>query len=167
MGFLTHPALRTSGTAADQSGNYGTLDHLKALAWVRNNIAAFGGDPDQVVIGGQFAGGHNVMNLVVSPLGADLFRGAVVLSAGMNPFTVTQADTMTGTTIKGLLIRDGLATETPQPPRILPACRMSRSKTYLRGKPPSRSCAREGMAPAPTERAPCLPTRPFGTAQHS
>lgn len=134
MGFLTHPALRTSGTAADISGNYGTLDHLKALAWVQNNITAFGGDPDKVVIGGQSAGGHNVMNLVVSPLGADLFRGAVVLSAGMTPLTVTAADTMTNTTIKGLLIRDGLATDNASATTYLAGMSNEDIENYLRGK---------------------------------
>jgi para-nitrobenzyl esterase len=134
LGFLTHPALRTSGTVQDQSGNYGTLDHLKALNWVKNNIAAFGGDPTKVVVGGQSAGAHNTMNLIVSPLAAGLFRGAFPESAAMAPYTVAAADTMTNTTIKGLLIRDGLATDAASATTYLNGMTNAQIETYLRSK---------------------------------
>lgn len=134
LGFLTHPSLRTSGTDEDKSGNYGTLDNLKALAWVKNNIAAFGGDPTKVIIGGQSAGAHNVMNLIVSPKGAGLFRGAMAQSAAIDPFTVTAADTMTNTTIKGLLIRDGLATDAASATTYLNGMTNAQIETYLRSK---------------------------------
>src|SRR5450759_2028942 len=103
MGFLTHPALRTSGTDSDKSGNYGILDIQKALGWVQNNIAAFGGDPTKVVVGGQSAGAHDIMNLLTSPQAAN-FRGAFVQSVpgpGVMPLsTVAAADTWTNTKIK-------------------------------------------------------------------
>jgi len=54
MGWFSHPALRSGerGAELDDSGNYGTLDMIKALSWVRDNIEAFGGDPERVTIGG-------------------------------------------------------------------------------------------------------------------
>ena len=134
LGFLTHPSLRTSGTDEDKSGNYGTLDHLKALTWVKNNIAAFGGDPNKVIIGGQSAGAHNTMNLIVSPKGAGLFRGAMVQSAAMDPYTVTAADTMTNTTINGLLIRDGLATDVASANTYRASMTNAQIETFLRSK---------------------------------
>jgi para-nitrobenzyl esterase len=134
LGFLTHPSLRTSGTDEDKSGDYGTLDHIKALTWVKNNIAAFGGDPTKVIVGGQSAGAHNTMNLIVSPKGAGLFRGAFVQSAAMDPYTVTAADAMTNTTIKGLLIRDGLATDAASATTYLNSMTNAQIESYLRAK---------------------------------
>jgi para-nitrobenzyl esterase len=134
LGFLTHPALRTSGTDEDKSGNYGTLDHVKALTWVKNNIAFFGGDPTKVIVGGESAGAHNTMNLIVSPKGAGLFRGAFMESAAMDPFTVAAADTMTNTTIQGLLIRDGLATNAASATTYLNGMTNAQIETYLRSK---------------------------------
>ena len=134
LGFLTHPSLRTSGTDEDKSGNYGTLDHVKALTWVKNNITAFGGDPTKVIVGGQSAGAHNTMNLVVSAKGAGLFRGAMAQSAAMDPYTVAAADAMTNTTIKGLLIRDGLATDATSAAAYLATMTNAQIETYLRSK---------------------------------
>ena len=69
MGWLSHEALaNTSVNPEDASGNFGTLDLIEALRWVQTNIAAFGGDADNVTIFGESAGGHNVMSLMVSPL---------------------------------------------------------------------------------------------------
>ncbi|RJQ68361.1 MAG: hypothetical protein C4519_23270 [Desulfobacteraceae bacterium] len=81
LGWLSHPALRT-GDAFDNSGNFGTLDNIKALQWVRDNIAGFGGDPANVTIGGQSAGASNVAKLLISPLAAGLFHKAVLQSLG-------------------------------------------------------------------------------------
>ncbi|MCX8025677.1 MAG: carboxylesterase family protein, partial [Thermanaerothrix sp.] len=111
MGFLTHPALRTTGTDEDKSGNYGTLDQIKALNWIKNNIANFGGDPNKVVVGGQSAGAHNTMNLIISPLAQGLFRGAVVMSAAMPLVSVNDADIRTTNTLKKLIIEDKLAAD--------------------------------------------------------
>lgn len=79
FGFLAHPWLTAE---AGTSGNYGVLDQLAALAWVRENIAAFGGDPGSVTIFGQSAGALSVQTLVSSPLAAGLAHRAVIQSAG-------------------------------------------------------------------------------------
>ena len=79
LGFLVAPWL-TSESPHHVSGNYGQLDQLAALRWVHQNIAAFGGDPSRVTIGGQSSGALDVCNLMASPLGAGLFQQAVLES---------------------------------------------------------------------------------------
>jgi para-nitrobenzyl esterase len=81
MGFFAHPAL-TAESNRKVSGNYGMLDQIAALEWVRDNIASFGGDSDQVTVFGQSAGGVNVGTLIASPLAKGLFRRAIIQSGG-------------------------------------------------------------------------------------
>jgi para-nitrobenzyl esterase len=84
LGFLATPALsRESGHAA--SGDYGLLDMIAALRWVRGNIAAFGGDPRNVTIAGQSAGGGAVGFLDMSPLARGLFQRAISESHQRDP----------------------------------------------------------------------------------
>jgi para-nitrobenzyl esterase len=82
FGFFYFPALNPHGTAEDQSGNYGTLDTIKAVQWVKNNIRSFGGNPHNITVGGQSAGGFNTLTLLTSPLAKGLFQQAFVMSAG-------------------------------------------------------------------------------------
>ena len=81
FGFLAHPEL-TAESGHNASGDYGLLDQIKSLEWVRDNIAAFGGDPDNVTLSGQSAGGGCVRLLCESPLARGLFHKAVIMSAG-------------------------------------------------------------------------------------
>ena len=79
FGFLAHPELsKESGHNA--SGNYGLMDQLAALKWIKQNIKAFGGDPDNVTIAGQSAGAISINYLVASPLGKGLFQRAIAES---------------------------------------------------------------------------------------
>ena len=84
LGWFLHPALiGADSTADDRSGNWGTLDIIAGLEWVRDNIAAFGGDPGNVTIFGESAGGVNVYSLLVSPRAKGLFHRAIVQSGGI------------------------------------------------------------------------------------
>lgn len=80
FGFMAHPAL-SAESPRNVSGNYGLLDQIAALEWVKDNIAAFGGDPQKVAIFGESAGGGSVLSLLVSPLAKGLFQSAISQSA--------------------------------------------------------------------------------------
>jgi para-nitrobenzyl esterase len=79
FGFFAHPAL-VAESANHSSGNYGLLDQIAALDWVRRNIRAFGGDPTRVTVLGQSSGAEDVCHLLASPLAAGLFHRAIVES---------------------------------------------------------------------------------------
>jgi para-nitrobenzyl esterase len=79
LGFLAHPALSAESTNG-ASGNFGLLDQQAALRWVQRNVRQFGGDPGNVTIFGESAGGLSVHSQLVSPLAAGLFHRAIVQS---------------------------------------------------------------------------------------
>jgi para-nitrobenzyl esterase len=79
FGFMAHPALREEDPNRS-TGGYGTLDQAAALKWVRENIGGFGGDPDNITIFGQSAGGASICSLVATPRAKGLFRRAIIQS---------------------------------------------------------------------------------------
>jgi para-nitrobenzyl esterase len=84
LGWFYHRSAQDEEySAEDNSGNYGNLDNVQALRWVQENIEAFGGDPDNVTIGGTSAGAHDVIILMASPLAEGLFHRARIKSQGM------------------------------------------------------------------------------------
>ena len=85
LGFLSHPALSAEDTKHHASGNYGVMDQLAALDWVRANVAAFGGDAANVTIFGESAGGESTCALMASPLANGLFAKAIIESAQCVP----------------------------------------------------------------------------------
>jgi para-nitrobenzyl esterase len=101
LGYLAHPEL-SAESPLKVSGNYGLLDQIQALRWVKTNISTFGGDPADVTIAGQSAGALSVMYLMVSPPARGLFSKAIAESAYMvstpelrrRPFGDTPAEAM-------------------------------------------------------------------------
>ncbi len=80
FGFMSHPDLIAENEHGS-SGNYGIMDQVQCLKWVKANIAQFGGDPDNVMIFGQSGGGRSVRTLSESPIARGLFHKAVIMSA--------------------------------------------------------------------------------------
>lgn len=98
FGTFAHPALTRAAEEGELLGNYGFMDQLAALQWVRQNIAAFGGDPDNVTVIGESAGGMSANTLLTSPMTEGLIHRAVVMSGGdgkgMGPSGLQVAETI-------------------------------------------------------------------------
>ncbi len=90
FGFFAHPALSMENPS-EPIGNYGLMDQLAALKWVKRNIGAFGGDPKKVTLFGQSAGGASVCDLMASPQARGLFERAIIESGVFaNPATTLE-----------------------------------------------------------------------------
>jgi para-nitrobenzyl esterase len=109
LGFMAHPAL-TAESDRKVSGNYGLLDQIAALEWVRDNIASFGGDPDRVTAFGESAGAGDIGTLIASPLARGLFRRAIIQSGGYpldNAATVSDDEVFGVELMSALGVGDG------------------------------------------------------------
>jgi para-nitrobenzyl esterase len=82
LGFFAHPALTAEAPKNQPLVNYGLMDQIAALKWVKRNIAAFGGDPANVTLFGESAGGEDVLQLMATPSAGGLFSKAIVQSGG-------------------------------------------------------------------------------------
>jgi para-nitrobenzyl esterase len=100
LGYLAHPAL-SAESKAGTSGNYGFLDQVAALEWVKRNIGAFGGDPNNVTIFGESAGGTSVHALVASPLTKGLIHRAISQSAWITETNIAYLDKDAPTIVSG------------------------------------------------------------------
>jgi para-nitrobenzyl esterase len=146
FGWCAHPALRAGADDdRERSGNFAVLDQILALEWVRDNIGAFGGDPCNVTIFGESAGGWNVFALLGSPAAAGLFHRAIVQSGG--DVTVTHATgenfvddpepgeaKSSGEILLALLVEDGVAPERAAAKAVLAGMPHDAVASYLRAK---------------------------------
>ncbi|MGZ5508787.1 MAG: carboxylesterase family protein, partial [Limisphaerales bacterium] len=111
FGWLNHAALKVGDPLTD-SGNFGTLDIIQALKFVKNNIANFGGDPNNVTLGGESAGANNTWTLLMSPQARGLFHKAMAMSGGLTTsHTPADGQTFATTLLKKLVITAGLAAD--------------------------------------------------------
>jgi len=93
LGSFTHKSIRsTAANALDASGNYGLLDIIAALNWIKSNIHAFGGDANNVTVFGESAGGRNIFALLASPLAKGLFHKAITQSGSVRSESLASAE---------------------------------------------------------------------------
>ena len=150
LGWFRHAALREGATPAEQSGNFATLDLIRALEWLRENAAAFGGDPGNITIFGESAGGHHVFMLLLSPLANGLFQRAIAQSGGTGLTTPAEAENFTDDAEPG---EPGSSNEVLAAPagggrqgerrsfganRRSPRCPRRRSPAFLRSRTPEQ-----------------------------
>ncbi|MFX0075795.1 MAG: carboxylesterase/lipase family protein [Candidatus Hermodarchaeota archaeon] len=152
MGWFLHPAVTNNGSPEDRSGNYGTLDLIKALEWVRDNVEAFGGNPNNVTIAGESGGAFNVLSLLISPTAKGLFHRAIAES-GLSLLSNTDtAETQTNDLLINLLIRDRKAKNQVEASSVLDNMSGEEVDRYLRSKSAFKIMK-------------CIPKMDFGMAQ--
>jgi para-nitrobenzyl esterase len=148
LGWFRHAALRTgAANEAERSGNFGTLDLIQMLRWVQMVAPAFGGDPGNVTIFGESAGGQNVMTLLLSPRAAGLFHRAILQSAGTGTTEPAEGENFADDPVPGaahssnetllaLLQRDGTAVDRNAAKATLAAWDDGEIARYLRDQDP-------------------------------
>ena len=146
FGWFNHPRLHT-GDPADDSGNYGTLDMIRALQWTRDNIAAFGGDPGNVTLFGESAGAFDTLALMASPLAQGLFHRAVVQSGGYGVASLARGQNYQDEgghphsareIANALLVADGTAADARAARAIQDGWTPAETRNYLYGKTPAQ-----------------------------
>jgi para-nitrobenzyl esterase len=134
FGWFTMPALREGASAEDASGNYGTLDIVQSLKWIRQNIEAFGGDPESVTVTGESAGGINVLSLLISPSARGLFQRAMSESGAALTRSMDEADAKSRDVLERLLLQDGLARTREGAAATAAGMSPEGIRTFLKGK---------------------------------
>jgi para-nitrobenzyl esterase len=166
LGWFRHPALREGASPVEQSGNFAILDLVRALEWVGENAAGFGGDPGNVTIFGESAGGANVFLLLLSPLAKGRFQRAIVQSGGVWMKTPAEAENFhdaatpgdpgsSNEVLLGLVMEAGKATDVAAAKAILRSMSAGEIAGFLRTRRPAQLLAiyqreiDEGMVEVP------------------
>ncbi|MFW6092807.1 MAG: carboxylesterase/lipase family protein [Pseudomonadota bacterium] len=144
LGWFAHPAL-ARGNALDDSGNFGTLDIIRALEWTRENVAAFGGDPGNVTVFGESAGAFNTLAMMASPRAKGLFHRAISQSGGFSPTSMRRAreplengghPNSATEVVNQLLLADGTVTDRDAALALQRDMSDDELRAYLYDKPP-------------------------------
>ncbi|MYF10771.1 MAG: carboxylesterase family protein [Gammaproteobacteria bacterium] len=145
FGWFNHPGLH-AGDPANDSGNYGTLDMIRALEWTRDNIAAFGGDPGNVTVFGESAGAFNTLAMMASPLAEGLFHRAAVQSGGYGVSSLASGQNYQDhgghqysapEVLNALLVADGKAADADAARAIQDGWTPAETRNYLYAKTPA------------------------------
>jgi para-nitrobenzyl esterase len=134
MGWFLHPAVTGDGSPEDKSGNYGTLDIIKALEWVKDNIEAFGGNPNNVTIAGESGGAFNVLSLLISPSAKGLFHHAIAESGLSLIWYTNVAESQSIDLLINLLIKDHKANNRDEAQRVINKMSKKEINEYLHSK---------------------------------
>ncbi|MFW9825390.1 MAG: carboxylesterase family protein, partial [Candidatus Thorarchaeota archaeon] len=134
MGWFIHPQVTNNGSPKDKSGNFGTLDLIKALEWIRDNIEAFGGDPTNVTIAGESGGAFNVFSLLISPLAKGLFHHAIAESGLSLISSTTMAESQSSDLLINLLIKDHKAKNQVEARKVIDNLSGKEVNTFFRSK---------------------------------
>lgn len=122
LGFFAHPALSAEGAPDEALGNQALLDQIAALEWVRDHVGAFGGDPANVTLFGESAGGLDILALMTAKLARGLFHKAVVQSGGgwlpATPLKMAEERGVAAATALGLTAPDAAALRAVAPERL-------------------------------------------------
>ncbi|MDR3138054.1 MAG: carboxylesterase family protein [Treponema sp.] len=139
FGYLATPEL-SAASPSGTSGNYGLLDQIKSIEWVKKNIAPFGGDPEVITIGGQSAGAGSVTQIIASPLARGLFRRAILNSSFGAAETIRTRDQIYENS-KNYLAKKGLQDLSAEALRALPW------ETFVNGDIPREEITGAGFGP--------------------
>lgn len=168
LGWLRHRSLREGAAdPLEASGNFGLLDQILALDWVQQNIAEFGGDPGNVTIFGESAGGWNVMALLASPLASGRFHRAIAQSSVTWSFSPDRAEryvddptpgeaTSSGEALIRMLIAAGRAEDRAAAKRLIDSMEAASLAAFLRSRTlPELFAAYSGDEGQPTDGYTC------------
>lgn len=133
-----NPELKEMTTDPDLSGNYGNLDVIAALQWVRANAAAFGGDPQNVTVFGESAGATNALALLVSPPAQGLFHRVILQSTGFGFARTPTAESNASpqNLLRSLLVASGRAVDRGAADRVAAQMSASEQASFLRSLDP-------------------------------
>ncbi len=151
LGYFSHPALRDNAELPlDESANFAITDLIQALQWVQDNITAFGGDPNRVMIFGESAGAFNVGALLASPQAAGLFQRAAMQSGGFGWSTRAESENFQAEggsafssreMISKFLVADGSAADAAQADILQADMSPAEIRDYLYSKTPQQLLA--------------------------
>ena len=134
FGWFTLPAFRDGASPEDASGNFGTLDLIQGLRWIRESITAFGGDPERVTVTGESAGGIDVLSLLISPPAHGLFHAAMSESGAALTRSKAEGDAAAQSVLERLLVKDGKARTREEAAGVAAAMSPAAVRAYLRSK---------------------------------